>query len=131
MPTCGYVHSGCSSAARAFQSPNDLIAAIDRVMTMLQSGSTELLTALRFDEAREILEQRAQDLVAIVRREIADYRAGLQPGSQASGLPWANYESRAEALRRGAAQRGRSAENCWTLTLHSSSSCLPAKRASS
>ena len=28
-----------------------------------------------------------------------------EPGSQASGLPWATYESRAEALRRGAAQR--------------------------
>lgn len=86
-------------------SPNDLVAAIDQVMTMLQSGSSELLVALRFDEAREILEQRTQDLVTIVRREIADYIAGLQPGSQASGLPWANYESRAEALRRGAAQR--------------------------
>ena len=89
----------------SLSSPNDLVAAIDQVMTMLQSGSPELLTALYFDEAREILEQRAQDLVTVVRREIAEYRAGLQPGSQASGLPWATYESRATALRRGTAQR--------------------------
>jgi hypothetical protein len=89
----------------SLSSPNELIAAIDRVMTMLQSGSPELLTELYFDEAREILEQRAQDLVTVVRREIADYRADLQPGSQASGLPWATYESRATALRRGAARR--------------------------
>ena len=97
--------SGCSSAVRAFRLLTTSSPAIDQVMTMLQSGSLELLTALYFDEAREILEQRAQDLVTVVRREIADYRAGLQPGSQASGLPWATYESRAEALRRGAAQR--------------------------
>ena len=108
MLTCGYVHSGCLSAARAFRLLTTSIAAIDQVMTMLQSGSPELLTALYFDEAREILEQRAQDLVAIVRREIADYRAGLQPGSQASGLPWATYESRADGAptRRGTARRG-------------------------
>ena len=93
-----------------FSSPNELIAATDGVMTMLQSGSAELLTALYFDEAREILEQRAQDLVTVVRREIADYRAGLQPGSQAAGLPWNTYDSRAAALRRGAAQRGAAQE---------------------
>jgi hypothetical protein len=85
--------------------PGDLAAATDQVMTMLQSGNPGLLSALYFDEAREVLEQRAQNLVTIVRREIAEYRADLQPGSQASGLPWAAYESRAEALRRGAAQR--------------------------
>lgn len=89
----------------SLSSPNDLVAAIDQVMTMLQSGSNELLTTLYFDEAREILEQRAQDLVTAVRQEIAEYRAGLQSGSQASGLPWDIYESRAVALRRGAAQR--------------------------
>jgi hypothetical protein len=85
--------------------PGDLAAATDQVMTMLQSGDPRLLAALYFDEAREVLEQRAQNLVAVVRREIAEYRASLQPGSQAAGLPWAAYESRAEALRRGAAQR--------------------------
>jgi len=90
----------------------DLAAAADGVMTMLQSGSAELLTALRFDEAHEILEQRAQDLVAIVRSEIAAYRAGLAPGSQAMGLPWHTYEARAEALRRGAAQRAAARDLC-------------------
>jgi hypothetical protein len=83
----------------------DLATATDEVMTMLQSGDPGLLATLYFDEAQEVLEQRAQNLVAIVRREIAEYRASLQPGSQASGLPWAAYEARAEALRRGAAQR--------------------------
>jgi len=82
-----------------------LAAAADRVMTMLQSGSPELLSSLRFDEAREILEQRAQDLVATVRQELGAYKAGVLTGSQAEGLPWHTYESRAEALRRGAAQR--------------------------
>ena len=91
---------------------SDLAAATDGVMTMLQSGSVELLSALRFDEAREILEQRAQDLVAIVRSEIAAYRAGLAPGSQAMGLPWQTYEARAEALRRGVAQRAAARDLC-------------------
>ena len=98
---------------------------------MLQSGSTELLTALRFDEAREILEQRAQDLVAIVRQEIADYRAGLQPGSQASGLPWQTYESRAEALRRGAAQRDAARELLRPRHCPAAAAVYPRKRASS
>lgn len=90
----------------------DLTTATDGVMTMLQSGSAELLTALRFDEAREILEQRAQDLVTIVRSEIVAYRAGLAPGSQAMGLPWHTYETLAEALRRGTAQRAAARELC-------------------
>ena len=90
----------------------DLATATDGIMTMLQSGSAELLTALRFDEAQEILEKRAQDLVAIVRSEIATYRAGLNPGSQAMGLPWHTYEARTEALRRGAAQRAAARDLC-------------------
>ena len=94
----------------SLSSPNALIAATDGVMTMLQSGNADLLTALFFDEAKEILEQRAQDLVIVVRREIDDYRADLPPGSQAAGLPWSHYESRAAALRRGAAQRGAAQE---------------------
>lgn len=89
-----------------------LAVATDEVMTMLQSGSSDLLTSLRFDEAREVLEQRAQDLVATVRQEIAAYRAGVPAGSQAEGLPWHTYESRAEALRRGAAQRDAARELC-------------------
>ncbi len=89
-----------------------LADATDRVMTMLQSGSTELLTALHFGEAREILEQRPQDLVSTVLQEIDAYRAGVIPGSQASGLPWHTYESRAEALRRGATQREAARDLC-------------------
>ncbi|HEX3680571.1 MAG TPA: hypothetical protein VHU90_12685, partial [Galbitalea sp.] len=92
--------------------PTDLATMADEVMTMLQSGSTTLLEALRFDEAREILEQRAQDLVATVRDEIAAYRGSLTPGSQAEGLPWHTYERRAEALRRGVAQRDAASELC-------------------
>ena len=87
-------------------------AETDAVMTMLQSGSTGLLQALRFDEAREILEQKAQDLAVTVRDEIATYKAGLAPGSQAQGLPWHTYEARADALRRGAAQRDAARELC-------------------
>ena len=83
----------------------DLRAAADDVMTKLQSGSSELLEVLRFDEAREILEQRPQELATVVKAEIRAYRAGLVPGSQAEGLPWHTYESHADALRRGAGQR--------------------------
>ncbi len=82
-----------------------LADATDEVMKLLQSGSDGLLSALQFDEAKEILEQRAQDLATIVRQEIVAYRSELDPGSQAYGLPWQTYESRTEALRRAAAQR--------------------------
>ena len=85
--------------------PADLRAAADDVMTKLQSGSSELLDVLRFDEAREILEQRPQELATVVKAEIRAYRAALVPGSQAEGLPWHTYESHADALRRGAGQR--------------------------
>jgi len=90
----------------------DLRAAVDDVMTQVQSGSAELLDALRFDEAREILEQRPQELASSVRDEIDAYRGGLVPGSQAEGLPWHTYEARADALRRGAGQRDAARELC-------------------
>lgn len=90
----------------------DRAAETDAVMTMLQSGSADLLEALRVDEAREILEQKAQDLATTVRREITTYRTGLAEGSQAQGLPWHTYEARADGLRRGAAQRDAARELC-------------------
>lgn len=88
------------------------IRAADDVMTKLQAGSPSLLEALRFDEAREILEQRPEDLGDVVRREIDAFRATVAPGSQAEGLPWHTYESRAEALRRGTGQRDAARELC-------------------
>ena len=54
-------------------------------MTMLQSGSSELLTALQFDEAREILEQRAKDLVVYGESRRPRAQAEVrQPGSRAA-----------------------------------------------
>lgn len=87
-------------------------AAADDVMTKLQSGSSDLLEMLRFDEAREILEQRPEDLSRTVRDEIREFRVGLQAGSQAEGLPWHEYESHADDLRRGTGQRDAAHELC-------------------
>jgi Bacterial protein of unknown function (DUF853) len=87
-------------------------AAAEDVMTELQAGSPDLLRTLRFDEAREIMEQRPQDLPEIVRREMRQFRAGLPSGSQAEDLPWHTYEQRAEQLRRGAQQRDAARDLC-------------------
>lgn len=89
-----------------------VLAAADDVMGKLQAGSADLLDALRFDEAREILEQRPEALGSLVRREIDQYRVGLRPGSQAEGLPWRVYEKRADELGRGAGQRPAARELC-------------------
>lgn len=85
--------------------PQAAAAAAEEVMTLLQSGSDDLLSRLQYDEAREILEQKSQDLVALVATALADYRGGLPPEGQAAALPWDSYERRAQALRRGADQR--------------------------
>jgi hypothetical protein len=90
----------------------EVLQVADDVMAKLQAGSTDLLSILRFDEAREILEQRSESLSAIARREIAQFRASLLPDSQAMGLPWNVYEQRADDLRRGPLQRPAAQELC-------------------
>jgi len=85
--------------------PQAAAAAAEEVMTLLQSGSDGLLSRLQYDEAREILEQKSQDLVALVTTALSDYRRGLPPEGQAAALPWDAYERRAQALRRGTEQR--------------------------
>ena len=80
-------------------------AEADEIMTLLQSGSDELLSHLQFDEAREVLEQRPQELATRVATELDDYRRSLDPNSQAAALPWDTYRKRAESLRRRSHQR--------------------------
>jgi hypothetical protein len=87
-------------------------AAADAVMTQLHAGSPDLLRSLRFDEAREVMEQRPQDLAETVRREMAQFRSNLPSGSQAEGLPWHTYEQRADQLRRGPQQRDAARDLC-------------------
>lgn len=82
------------------------------VVAQMQAGSTDLLTSLDFDEARQILEQRSEALTAVVRREIAHFRAGLLEGSQAAMLPWRTYDKRVSELGRGTGQRAAAQELC-------------------
>ncbi|MEV0939588.1 helicase HerA-like domain-containing protein [Micromonospora wenchangensis] len=79
-------------------------AAASSVMTLLQSGSEQLLHRLQFDEAREILEQRTQDLADTALRALRDYQR-THGGGQVADLPWPQYQSRAEDLRHAAQQR--------------------------
>jgi hypothetical protein len=90
----------------------EIIRAADEVMAKLEEGSSDLLSLLRFDEAREILEQRSEALSSTVRREIRQFRARLLPDSQAAMLPWITYEQRAEELSRGPLQRSAAQELC-------------------
>jgi hypothetical protein len=90
----------------------DVLQAADDVMAKLLAGSADLLSILRFDEAREILEQRSEALSAIVRREIRLFRVSLSPSSQAAMLPWNVYEQRADELGRGPLQRRAAQELC-------------------
>jgi hypothetical protein len=90
----------------------ELAQVVDRVMTDFQAGSADLLGLLRFDEAREILEQRSETLSAVARREIQHYQSGLTPDSQATMLPWSLYEQRADDLSRGPLQRAAAQELC-------------------
>lgn len=79
--------------------------AVDSVMASVQTGSSSLLSQLLFEEAREIFEKRTESLTAVVQREMSTYRAGLETGSQAEGLPWDLYEQRAGELRSGPLQK--------------------------
>ncbi|MEH1130139.1 helicase HerA-like domain-containing protein [Micromonospora sp. CPCC 206061] len=84
--------------------PDSAKAAAASVMTMLQSGSEQLLEHLQFDEAREILEQRTQDLADTVLQALRDYER-THKGGRVERLPWPDYYARAEELRRAAQQR--------------------------
>ncbi|WP_148613777.1 ATP-binding protein [Nocardioides rubriscoriae] len=86
--------------------------AADRVMAELQSGDASLLRSLWFDEAREIFEQRTENLTTMALREMGQFRAGLEDGSQAHDLPWKVYEQRAEELRSGTQQKEAARELC-------------------
>lgn len=85
--------------------PQAVATAAEEVMTLLHTGSDDLLNRLQYDEAREILEQKSQDLVGLVTTALDDYRRALPPEGQAAALPWDSYARRARALRRGADQR--------------------------
>lgn len=74
----------------------------DQFMSLLQSGSDDLLSFLSFDDAREILTAGQKGLPAQLRQELADYRRELQrsdPGS-AAAIPWDDYRNSADALER-------------------------------
>ncbi len=90
----------------------EALQAADGVMAQLQAGSADLLSSLRFDEARQIFEQRSEAISAVVHREINQFRAGLMPNSQATWLPWNLYEKRADELGRGAMRRAAAQELC-------------------
>jgi hypothetical protein len=67
-------------------------------MSLLQSGSDDILGFVTFDEAREILTAGAKGLPARVRQELADYRRSL--GEDADVIPWDEYRTAADALER-------------------------------
>jgi hypothetical protein len=94
----------------ALNDPASAQRAAADIMAQLQNGSSELLSSLSFDEARQIFEQRSETLTNVVRREIREFRAGLLEGSQAEMLPWAEYDKRAGDLSRGTEQRAAAQE---------------------
>ena len=87
-------------------------AVADEVMRQLQTGSPDLLRELRFDEAREILEQRSQDLTELVLAEILKFQASPETRRDADGLPWDRYKNCADELRRAARRREAARELC-------------------
>ncbi|WP_431893369.1 helicase HerA-like domain-containing protein [Micromonospora haikouensis] len=89
---------------RLWNKPAEVSAAAAAVMTMLQSGSEQLLQELEFDEAREILEQRTKDLADVALQALVDYQRRHED-ERIALLPWPRYHSRAEELRRSAQQR--------------------------
>ncbi len=76
--------------------PDAARAEANRVLALLQSGSDELLSALTYDEASEILEQKSSDLPAAVERELGFYR---KEKSDDPAIAWGRYEDAARLLR--------------------------------
>jgi len=76
-------------------------------MTLLESGSEQLLSLVTYDEAREILSSGSKGLPAVVKAELADYRRQLRDEgrSWADALPWDDYEASADSLDRAAERR--------------------------
>lgn len=75
-------------------------AAADTFMALLQTGSDQLLSHVQFDEARDILEERSQDLPTRVRVQLDDYRRDHVDDPAIRDLPWQSYRDEAENLRR-------------------------------
>lgn len=83
----------------------------DRVMELLQQGSDDLLSELAFDEAREILARQQQDLSALVRQELNDFKLiRRESAPDGDDVPWELYEHQADALRRPDDRRSAAAE---------------------
>lgn len=76
--------------------PDAAGAEANRVLALLQSGSDELLSALTYDEASEILEQKSSDLPVAVERELGFYR---KEKADDPGIAWGRYEDAARLLR--------------------------------
>lgn len=76
--------------------PEAARAEANRVLALLQSGSDELLSALTYDEASEILEQKSSDLPAAVERELGFYR---KERSDDPAIAWSRYDDAARLLR--------------------------------
>jgi hypothetical protein len=75
---------------------------VERFMTLLGSGSDQILDFVPFDEAKEIFEQRVQDLSAQVMQELQDFQNTLRvaSASAAESIAWETYVDLARALRR-------------------------------
>jgi hypothetical protein len=67
-----------------------------RLLALLQSGDEELLSALTYDEATEILEQKSRGLPAAAAKELDFYRSER---SEDPGIAWERYENAVRGLR--------------------------------
>lgn len=74
----------------------------DTVMSWLESADEEILQALSFDEAREILLADKSGLPEIVARELADFKRSLGASipSEVALVPWADLDATARKLDR-------------------------------
>lgn len=77
---------------------------VDHFMSLLESGDDQILEAVSYGEAQEILLSDKRGLTAVVRQELSDFRRVMQANrsTEAAQVPWGQLDGAAESLERSA-----------------------------
>lgn len=95
-------------AAKVFSRPGSVNRDPGHFISLLQTGSPEALSAITFDEAREILNDQAPNLIASVQDELSAFRtrvAATASPDQEDLIPWEHYAATAKALLIGSEKK--------------------------
>ena len=91
-----------SRAERVLARRNTNDFTVDQFMSLLESGDDQILEAVSYGEAQEILLSDKRGLTAVVRQELSDFRRAMHENrpTDAAQVPWGQLDASAESLER-------------------------------